>query len=74
MYSSKLHNYAKKNSTTTKRKVLAMVYALHKFRHYILSNMFMFYVDHMALVYLINKPQVSDRLVRWFLLFLEYGF
>jgi len=33
-----------------------MVYALHKFKHYLLSNMFIFYVDHMALTYLVNKP------------------
>jgi hypothetical protein len=25
-----------------------MVYALHKFRHYVLGNRFVFYVDHMA--------------------------
>ncbi len=36
--------------------------------------MFTFYVDHMALVYLINKPQVFGRLSRWLLLFLEYDF
>jgi hypothetical protein len=34
-----------------------MVFALHKFKHYLLGNKFMFYVDHMALVYLLNKPQ-----------------
>ncbi len=51
-----------------------MVYALHKFRHYMLGNMFTFYVDHMALMYLVNKPQISNRLVRWLLLFLEYDF
>jgi hypothetical protein len=28
----------------------------------------------MALVYLVNKPQVSRRLTRWWLLFLEYDF
>jgi hypothetical protein len=33
-----------------------MVYALHKFRHYLLRNKITFYVDHMALMYLINKP------------------
>ncbi len=49
-----------------------MVYALHKFKHYLLDNWFVFYVDHMALVYLISKPQVFGRIVRWFLLFLEY--
>jgi hypothetical protein len=51
-----------------------MVYALHKFRHHLLSNMFTFYVDHMGLVYLVNKPQVFSMLVRWLLLFLEYDF
>jgi hypothetical protein len=51
-----------------------MVYALHKFRHFLLGNKFLFYVDHMALVYLFNKPQVLGRIRRWLLLFLEYEF
>jgi hypothetical protein len=53
---------------------LTMVYALHKFRHYLLGNMFTFYVDHMAVVYLVNKPQVFGRLDRWLLLFIENDF
>jgi hypothetical protein len=28
----------------------------------------------MALVYLVNKPQVSRKITRWLLLFLEYDF
>jgi hypothetical protein len=28
----------------------------------------------MALIYLVNKPQVSRRIARWLLLFLEYEF
>jgi hypothetical protein len=28
----------------------------------------------MALVYLVNKPQLSGRITRWLLLFLEYEF
>jgi hypothetical protein len=51
-----------------------MVYALHKFKHYLLGNWFVFYVDHMALVYFINKTQVSSQIVKWLLLFLEYDF
>jgi len=62
------------NYNTTKRKVLTMVFSLHKFRHYLLGNKFVFYVDHMALVYLVNKPQVSGRITKWLLLFLEYDF
>jgi hypothetical protein len=34
--------------------------------------MFTFFVDHMALLYLVNRPQVFGRLTKWFLLFLEY--
>jgi hypothetical protein len=48
-----------------------MVFALHKFKHYLLGNKFVIYVDHMALV---NKPQISRRRTRWLLLFLKYDF
>jgi hypothetical protein len=41
-----------------------MVYALHKFRHYLLRNWFVFYVDHMALMYMVNKPQVFGRIAK----------
>jgi hypothetical protein len=51
-----------------------MVFFLHKFKHYLLGNKIVFYVDHMALVYLVNKPHVSRRITRWLLLFLEYDF
>jgi hypothetical protein len=51
-----------------------MVFSMHKFRHYLLGNKFVFYVDHMTFVYLVNKPQVLGIIVRWFLLFLEYDF
>jgi hypothetical protein len=33
-----------------------MVYALHKFQHYLLGNKFMFHVDHMTILYFIKKP------------------
>jgi hypothetical protein len=51
-----------------------MVFALHKFKHYLLGNKFVFYVYHMTLVYFVNKPQVLGIIVRWLLLFLEYYF
>ncbi len=51
-----------------------MVFSLHKFRHYLLGNKFVFYVNHMALVYLVNKPQVLGRIFKWLLLFLKYDF
>ncbi len=51
-----------------------MVYVMHKLRHFLLGNKFVFYIDHMVLVYLVNKPQVFGRIARWLLLFLEYEF
>lgn len=51
-----------------------MVYGLFMFRHYLLGNKFVIYVNHMALVYLVNKPHVSSRIVKWLLLLLKYDF
>ncbi len=51
-----------------------MVCVLHKFRHFLLGNKFVFYVNHMALIYMVNKPQVSKRIAKWLLLFFEYEF
>jgi hypothetical protein len=74
VYVSRFLNIVKHNYSTTKREALSMVFALQKFRHYLLGNKFVFYVDHMALVYLVNKPQVLGIIARWLLLFLEYDF
>jgi hypothetical protein len=40
----------------------------------LLGKKIVFYVNHMALVYLVNKPQVFRRIAIWLLLFLEYEF
>ncbi len=47
---------------------------IHKFRHYCFGNKFVFYMDYMALVYLINNPQVLGKFARQLLLFLQYEF
>jgi hypothetical protein len=64
MYSLRLLNYVEIEYTTTKREALIMVYALHKFKHYLLGNKFTFFVDHMALIYLVNKPLISGKLAK----------
>jgi hypothetical protein len=51
-----------------------MVYTLHKFKQLLLGNKFVFYVNHTAMVYLVNKPKVYGRIARWLLLFLAYEF
>jgi hypothetical protein len=56
VYASRLLNKVKHNYITIKKKTLAMVCVLHKFRILLLENKFVFYVNHMALIYLLNKP------------------
>ncbi len=74
MYTSRLLNLVEWNYIIIEREALVMVYAVHKFKHYLLGNWFIFYVDHMVIVYLVNKPQVFGKIVRWLSLFLEYDF
>jgi hypothetical protein len=51
-----------------------MVYALQKFRHYLLGKHFKMFTDHSALKYLVNKPVLGGRICRWLLLFQEFDF
>ncbi len=55
-----------KNYNITKREALTMVFVLDKFKHYLLGNKLVFCVDHMTLVYLVNKPQVLRRVADGF--------
>lgn len=59
-------------NTITKMEALAMVYALYNYCHHLLGKMFVVFVDHMAFIYLVNNPQVSNRVFRWLLLFQKY--
>jgi hypothetical protein len=51
-----------------------MVFSVKKYRHYLLMNPVVFFVDHMALRYLVNKPELSGRLARWILLLFEFDY
>lgn len=73
-YASRQLNHAEKNYSTTERECLAMVFSVKKFRHYLLSHQVVFYVDHMAIKYLVNKPELSGRLARWVLLLQEFDY
>ena len=58
----------------TEREELGMVYVVQKFRHYLLATPFVFYVNHQALLYMINKPVIQGRISRWLLLLQEFTF
>ena len=62
------------NYTTTEREGLELVYALHKFRHYLLVVHLKMFTDHSSLKYLVNKPVLGGKICKWLLLFKEYDF
>ena len=73
-YVSRQLNVAEKNYTTTESEGLSMIYAMNKFMHYLLVTQFVFFVDHQALLYLVNKPCAMGRIVQWFVILLEFDF
>ena len=71
-YASKTLAEAQMNYTTTEKELLAVVYALEKFRPYILGSKVIIYTDHAALKYLFSKKEAKPRLIRWVLLLQEF--
>nr|GEW91977.1 reverse transcriptase domain-containing protein [Tanacetum cinerariifolium] len=67
-YASKMMNEAKSNYTTTKKEMLAVIYAFEKFRSYLIMNKSIVYTNHSALKYLFAKKDAKVRLLRWILL------
>ena len=71
-YASKTLIEAQINYTTMEKELLAVVYALEKFRPYILGSKIIIYTDHAALKYLLSKKEAKPRLIRWVLLLQEF--
>ena len=58
-YSSKTLAEAQMNYTTTEKELLAVVYALEKFRPYILGRKIVIYTDHAALKYMFSNKEAK---------------
>ena len=71
-YASKTLIEAQINYTNTEKELLAVVYALEKFRPYILGSKIIIYTDHAALKYLLLNKEAKPRLIRWVLLLQEF--
>nr|GEW42217.1 reverse transcriptase domain-containing protein [Tanacetum cinerariifolium] len=66
-YASKMMTDAQAHYTTTKKELLAVVYAFEKFRPYLVLSKSIVYMDHSALKYLFNKQDSKLRLLQWVL-------
>ena len=51
-----------------------MVYALQKFRHYLLGQHFKMSTNHSTLRYMVNKLVLGGRICIWLFLFQEFDF
>ncbi|KAM2580915.1 hypothetical protein TB1_003244 [Malus domestica] len=71
-YASRTLNDAQLNYSTTEKELLAVVFALDKFRSYLLGTKVIVYFDHAALRYLLTKKEAKPRLIRWMLLLQEF--
>ena len=63
-YASRTLNDAQLNYYTTKKELLAVIFALEKFRSYLVGSKVIIYTDHTALKYLLSKKHVKPRLIR----------
>ncbi|RDX98089.1 Retrovirus-related Pol polyprotein from transposon 17.6, partial [Mucuna pruriens] len=63
---------AQSNYTTTEKELLAIVFALDKFRSYLLGSRIVVFTNHVALKFLLKKPDAKLRLIRWLLLLQEF--
>ncbi|RDX75976.1 Retrovirus-related Pol polyprotein from transposon 17.6, partial [Mucuna pruriens] len=71
-YASRTTDPAQQNYTTTEKELLAIVFALDKFRSYLLGSKIIVFSDHATLRYLLEKPNAKPRLIRWMLLLQEF--
>ncbi|GKF82320.1 reverse transcriptase domain-containing protein, partial [Tanacetum coccineum] len=71
-YASKTMTEAQAHYTTTEKELLTVVYAIEKFRPYLVLSKSIVYTDYSALKYLLAKQDAKPRLLRWILLLQEF--
>jgi hypothetical protein len=71
-YASKTLIGAQLNYATTEKELLAIVFAINKFRFYLVGAKVIIYTNHAALKYLLTKKDAKPHLIRWILLLQEF--
>ena len=62
---SKNLNETQKNYITTKKELFAIVFALDKFKAYLVGALIVIFINHSSLKYLVNKKDSISRLIHW---------
>ncbi|XP_074278654.1 uncharacterized protein LOC141602249 [Silene latifolia] len=71
-YAGKTLDDAQTNYSTTEKDLLAVVFAMEKFRTYLVGAKVIVFTDHVALRHLLIKKESKPRLIRWILLLQEF--
>ena len=64
-YGSKVLSKSERNYCVTRRELLAVVYFVTQFKHYLLGKRFTVRTDHGALTWLFNFKEPEGQLARW---------
>ena len=71
-YANKTLTGPQLNYATAEKELLAVVFAIDKFRSYLVGAKVIIYTDHAALKYLLTKKDAKPMLIRWILLLQEF--
>jgi hypothetical protein len=71
-YASKTPTRPHMNYAITEKELLAVVFAIEKFRSHLVGAKFIVYTDYAALKYLLTKKYAKPRLIQWILLLQEF--
>ncbi|RWS03246.1 retrovirus-related Pol polyprotein from transposon 297-like protein [Dinothrombium tinctorium] len=73
-YASRMLTTHEKNYPVSEIEALAVVFALEKFRMYLLRRKFKVYTDHCSLCWLMKKMKLAPRLAKWALCLQDFDF
>jgi hypothetical protein len=73
-YASKTLTGPQLNYATTEKELLAVVFAIKKFRSYLVGTKVIVYTDHAALKYLLTEKDAKPCLIQCILLLQEFDF
>ena len=65
---------AKINYLAYEGEVLAIKYALEKFRHYVLGRKFTIIIDNKALQQVLTNEKQSKKIIRWIMALQEFDY
>jgi hypothetical protein len=71
-YASETLSGPQLNYVTTEKEILVVVFAIDKFRSYLVGAKVIIYTDHATVKYLLTKKDAKPRLIRWILLLQEF--